>query len=131
MGKTLMRNKEIPTFFGEVQLRGERQLSVVLQKENEKPTLFYQHPHGQLWQGNSIEWLKSLKAESVDLIFADPPYNIKKADWDTFESQEEYIKFSMQWIEQSARVLKPTGTLFICGFSEILADLLWSELGHK
>lgn len=64
-----------------------------------------------------------MKAESVDLIFADPPYNIKKADWDTFESQEEYIKFSMQWIEQAARVLKPTGTLFICGFSEILADL--------
>jgi len=57
------------------------------------------------------------------MVFADPPYNIKKADWDTFESQEEYIKFSMQWIEQAARVLKPTGTLFICGFSEILADL--------
>jgi DNA modification methylase len=29
----------------------------------------------------------------------------------------------MQWIEQAARVLKPTGTLFVCGFSEILADL--------
>ena len=58
MGKTLMRNKELPTFFGEVQLRGERQLSVVSQKETEKLSLFYQHPHGQLWKGDSIEWLK-------------------------------------------------------------------------
>lgn len=121
MGKTLTRNKEVLSFFGEVQLKGERQ--VLSPSQDEKPALFYQHPNGQLWKGNSIEWLKSLDAESVDLIFADPPYNIKKADWDTFESQEEYIKFSMQWIEQAARVLKPTGTLFICGFSEILADL--------
>lgn len=117
------RNKELPTFFGEVQLKGERLLADFTQKQSEEPTLFYQHPHGQLWKGNSIEWIESLQAESVDLIFADPPYNIKKADWDTFESQEQYIKFSMQWIEQAARVLKPTGTLFICGFSEILADL--------
>jgi len=40
-----------------------------------------------------------------------------------FESQEEYINFSMQWIKQAARILKPAGTLFVCGFSEILADL--------
>lgn len=123
MGKTLLRNKTIPTFFGELQVKGEKLFVDFKQKQNEEPSLFYQHPHGQLWQGSSINWLKSLEAESIDLIFADPPYNIKKADWDTFESQEEYIKFSMQWIEQASRVLKPTGTLFICGFSEILADL--------
>ena len=75
------RNKELPTFFGEVQLKGERHIADY--ENNLKPTLFYQHSHGQLWQGNSIEWLKSLEAESIDLIFADPPYNIKKADWDT------------------------------------------------
>jgi len=122
MGKTLSRNTELPTFFGTIQLKGEK-LSIDTTKDINTPSLFYKSPNGELWQGNSIEWLKSLEAESVDLIFADPPYNIKKADWDTFESQEEYIKFSMQWIEQCARVLKPTGTLFICGFSEILADL--------
>lgn len=123
MYKTLTRNKEMPTFFGEIQFKGERNLVDFEKNQNKKPTLFYRHPHGELWLGNSIEWLKSLKDESVDMIFADPPYNIKKADWDTFESQEEYIKFSMLWIEQAARVLKPTGTLFICGFSEILADI--------
>jgi len=87
------------------------------------PTLFYSHPHGEIWTGDALAWLRSLESASVDLIFADPPYNIKKAEWDTFESQEEYVSWSMQWIEQTARILKPTGTLYICGFSEILADL--------
>lgn len=76
-----------------------------------------------LFEGNSLEWLKSLDSESIDLIFADPPYNIKKADWDKFESQEQYIQWSMLWIKEASRVLKQTGTLYICGFSEILADL--------
>ena len=121
MYKTMARNKEIPSFFGEVLLKGRRIEADF--EENTKPLLFYQHENGQLWQGDSITWLKSLPSGSVDMIFADPPYNIKKADWDNFESQEEYIKFSMQWIEQAARVLKSSGTLFVCGFSEILADL--------
>ncbi|MCD4745281.1 MAG: site-specific DNA-methyltransferase [Bacteroidales bacterium] len=123
MEKTLARNKEIPTFFGEVQLKGERQEIDFKLKTDDTPIWFYKHPNGVLWQGNSIEWLKSLKDESVDLIFADPPYNIKKADWDSFESQEKYIEWSMLWIEEATRVLKTTGTLYICGFSEILADL--------
>jgi len=67
--------------------------------------------------------LESLPTESIDLIFADPPYNIRKAEWDKFESQETYIFWSTQWIQEAARILKPTGTLYICGFSEILADL--------
>ena len=78
MGKTLLRNKEIPTFFGEVQLKGERYVADF--ENNLKPTIFYQHPHGRLWQGNSIEWLKSLKPESVDFIFADPPYAKQSSD---------------------------------------------------
>lgn len=83
----------------------------------------YKSKENVLYEGDSIEWLKSLSSETVDLIFADPPYNIKKADWDKFESQEKYIEWSMQWISESSRVLKKTGTLYICGFSEILADL--------
>ncbi|HAS86675.1 MAG TPA: site-specific DNA-methyltransferase [Candidatus Competibacter sp.] len=85
--------------------------------------LQYEHPHGRLYQGDSIEWLTSIDDQTVDLVFADPPYNIKKADWDSFESQERYIEWSIQWISQVSRVLKPTGSLYICGFSEILADL--------
>jgi site-specific DNA-methyltransferase (adenine-specific) len=90
---------------------------------NEGYRLHYEHPNGNLFQGDSIDWLRSLEQESIDLIFADPPYNIKKADWDSFESQEHYIEWSLRWIEPAARALKPTGSIYICGFSEILADL--------
>lgn len=78
---------------------------------------------GALFTGDSIEWMKTINDESIDMVFADPPYNIKKADWDDFGSQERYIEWSMRWIEQVSRILKPTGSLYVCGFSEILADL--------
>lgn len=76
-------------------------------------SLRYKHPNGTLFQGDSIEWLKSIDSESIDLIFADPPYNIKKADWDKFETQEEYINWSMLWIREASRVLKKKWH-FIC-----------------
>ncbi|MBD2204904.1 site-specific DNA-methyltransferase [Calothrix sp. FACHB-1219] len=85
--------------------------------------LFYAHENGELWQGDAIEWLCRLETESVDLVIADPPYNIKKAEWDNFESQEAYVQWSVIWIEQVSRILKPTGSFYICGFSEILADI--------
>ncbi|MDB9307087.1 DNA methyltransferase [Aphanizomenon sp. CS-733/32] len=88
--------------------------------------LQYTHPHGQIYQGNSLDWLASLDSESVDLVFADPPYNIKKAEWDNFENQEKYIEWSIQWISEVSRILKSTGSLYVCGFSEILADLKYS-----
>lgn len=78
---------------------------------------------GALFTGDSIEWMKTINDESIDMVFADPPYNIKKADWDDFGSQERYVEWSMRWIEQASRILKPTGSLYVCGFSEILADL--------
>lgn len=90
---------------------------------NTEPRRFYTHPGGEVWLGDAVAWLRSLAAASVDLVFADPPYNVKKAEWDTFESQQAYVDWSLGWIEQAARVLKPTGTLYICGYSEILADL--------
>ena len=83
----------------------------------------YIRKSGVLFTQDSLPWLESLQDSSVDLVFADPPYNVRKADWDRFDSQEQYIRWSMQWIAQAARILKPTGSLYICGFSEILADL--------
>jgi len=83
----------------------------------------YCHKNGLLFTADSIDWLQHIRDSSIDLIFADPPYNIAKADWDKFESQEKYIEWSLVWIKESARILKPTGSLYICGFSEILADI--------
>ena len=90
---------------------------------NSEPHPIYTHASGILFEGDSLLWLSSLTDQCVDLIFADPPYNINKAEWDNFESQEQYIEWSVRWIQQAARVLKPEGSLYVCGFSEILADL--------
>ncbi len=113
---------EVPSLFGPTPKKGAV-ISPDWSTGAETPAVYYAHPHGKIWCGDSVTWLRSLPSESVDLAFFDPPYGIKKAEWDTFESQQEYVRWSLQWIEQAARVLKPTGTLYICGFSEILADL--------
>jgi len=123
MGQAFVRNKELPTFFGKPHLNGKKIAIDVDCLSPGVPRLLYKHPNGEIWVGDSIAWLNSLPGSSVDLVFADPPYNIKKADWDNFESQQKYIEWSLGWIEPAAKVLKPTGTLYICGFSEILADL--------
>jgi site-specific DNA-methyltransferase (adenine-specific) len=115
------RATTVPTFFGQPMLKGT--YAAIDHFEAQLPQKYYTHPNGAIWIGDAIAWLRSLASESVDLIFADPPYNIKKAEWDTFESQQAYVDWSLEWIEQAARVLKPTGTLYVCGFSEILADL--------
>jgi site-specific DNA-methyltransferase (adenine-specific) len=81
---------------------------------------------GSLFQIDAIKLLKSIDKESVDLVFADPPYNIKKAEWDSFESQKKYVEWCLEWIKECHRILTPKGTLYICGFSEILADVKWA-----
>ena len=87
------------------------------------PEPYYAEEDGVLFCGDSLELLKRIKNASVDLIFADPPYSLKKAEWDTFKSQADYIRFSMKWIKEASRVLKDTGSLYVCGFSVILADI--------
>ena len=81
---------------------------------------------GKLYQNDVLDFFKNVQTSSVDLIFADPPYNIKKAEWDSFSSQKEYVEWSMSWINEAFRVLSSNGSLYVCGFSEILADIKWS-----
>ncbi len=115
---------ELPGISDDMALaRGKYTTFTDRQLKSKTPKLFYSCPNGEIWYGDALSWLKKLQSESVDVIFADPPYNIKKAEWDTFESQQEYLKWSLKWIKEAARILKPDGTLYVCGFSEILADL--------
>lgn len=113
-----------PTLFSEDQLMTGKVFDLEeAPTQNSTPKLLYQHPNGQIYVGDSIRWLSSIDSETVDLIIADPPYNINKAEWDTFESQQAYVQWSLNWIKEAARILKPKGTMYICGFSEILADI--------
>jgi modification methylase len=88
-------------------------------------------PINQILHGNCIEVLNNLPADSVDLIFADPPYNLQLSqellrpdnsrvaavddEWDQFESFEAYDDFSRAWISACRRVLKKTGAFWVIG----------------
>lgn len=98
-------------------------IGVVYPVTSDAPHLHFATDSGQLYVGDSLQWLHTLEEGSVDLVFTDPPYNIGKADWDVFEHHDQYLDWCYEWIEQCARVLKPNGTLYVCGFSEFLADV--------
>lgn len=88
-------------------------------------------PLNQILRGDCISLLADLPAASVDLVFADPPYNLQlsqdlyrpnqtKVDavtdgWDKFGSFAEYDEFTRQWLAGCRRVLKDTGTLWVIG----------------
>ena len=88
-------------------------------------------PLNQILQGNCIEILSSLPENSVDLVFADPPYNLQlqndlyrpdlsKVDavnnkWDKFSSFADYDAFTCEWLSATRRVLKETGTIWVIG----------------
>jgi site-specific DNA-methyltransferase (adenine-specific) len=106
------------------ELQSNRDTEILKLKTTFNP--YFESDYGKLYREDAITYMKTLKSGSVDLIFADPPYNIKKAEWDTFSSQKEYVDWSMNWIREAHRVLSDQGSLYICGFSEILADLKWA-----
>jgi len=70
-----------------------------------------------------IKKMKEMKADSVDIIICDPPYNIGKDFGNNSDKQEmdKYLIWCDEWIAECIRILKPKGTLYIYGFSEILA----------
>lgn len=70
-----------------------------------------------LFCGDALQVLShEIASESIDLIFADPPYNLGKQFgnfYDKWNSDQEYIQWSYQWLDQCIRVLKPNGTLYV------------------
>ena len=82
-------------------------------------------PLNKIICNDALEELKKLPKESCDTIIIDPPYNIGKDFGNNTDDREldEYVRWCKDWINESIRILKPTGTMFIYGFSEILAYL--------
>ena len=76
--------------------------------------------------GDMLAVLPTLQDNSAQIIIADPPYNIGKDFGNNSDKRtmEEYLKWSEKWIKECLRILKPNGTMFIYGFSEILALIL-------
>lgn len=77
-------------------------------------------------QGDTLKILPTLTSDSAQIIIADPPYNIGKDFGNDSDKQpmDEYLLWCEQWINECLRILKPNGTMFIYGFSEILALIL-------
>ena len=116
---------------------------------------YYKKDDFTLYNANSIDFLKSLPENSVDMIFADPPYllsnggftvhagkmvSVNKGEWDKSNGLKKDFEFHLEWIQAARRVLKPQGTLWIsgtyhsiyqCGFAlqvagfHVLNDIAW------
>lgn len=108
-----------------------------------------------LYQADCLKLLAEIPENSVDMIFADPPYflssgsftcqngkmvSVKKGNWDLCNGVEQNFKFHLEWIKACRRVLKPSGTIWIsgtyhsiyqCGYAlqlnnfHILNDVAW------
>jgi len=88
-------------------------------------------PVGRVLRGDCIALMQALPAESVDLVFADPPYNLQlggelhrpdnsrvdgvDAAWDRFSDFADYDAFTRAWLAAAKRVLKPAGSLWVIG----------------
>ena len=77
----------------------------------------------KIYNENCISGMKKIKNDSVDIIICDPPYNIGKDFGNSSDKQkmDDYLLWCDDWITECIRILKPHGTLYIYGFSEILA----------
>ncbi|NNJ25354.1 DNA-methyltransferase [Alienimonas chondri] len=82
-------------------------------------------PRSKIEQGDCLTHLQALPDECVDLVFADPPFNVGFS-YDIYrdrKSAEEYEDWCRQWIEQIHRVLKPNGTFWLSIGDEFAAEL--------
>jgi len=80
----------------------------------------------KIYLQDCIEFMKELETSSVDLIIADPPYNLKKNfgnKSDCWDSIEEWLNWSKLWIDESVRILKPQGNIFVYGIHHYLCYL--------
>jgi modification methylase len=88
-------------------------------------------PLNRILAGDCIEVMNALPENSVDLIFADPPYNLQLKgdlhrpdnskvdavddDWDQFDSFRAYDEFTTEWLKAARRILKPNGAIWVIG----------------
>src|SRR3989339_26643 len=117
---------------------------------------YFDKNHFKLYHANSIDLMAELPENSVDMIFADPPYllsnggftvhagkmvSVNKGQWDVSNGLKKDFEFQLSWIEACHRVLKPGGTIWIsgtyhsiyqCGFFTASHEtLIWARKDKK
>ena len=118
--------------------------------EDSVPTVVWQsNDHeSRLYQGDSLQLMASLPAESVDCIWTDPPYNlsndgitcvagrmvkVNKGEWDRSRGVELDHEFNKAWLSACHRLLKPTGTIWVSGTIHVYPSVGFAmqELGFR
>jgi len=77
----------------------------------------------KIYQGDCMDLLKVIPNETIDLIIADPPYNIGIDKWDSKKSVNEYLDWLKPIIEEYFRVLRKNGSLYIFGNFNFIGDI--------
>ena len=107
--------------------RVARELAIPHDLRGAGPTRAHATRTGELWHADVLALLGRIADRSVDLVVTDPPYAIAKESWDEFESLDAYVAWCDAWLAEIARVLAPHGSAYVCGFSEILAEIKGEE----
>ncbi len=117
---------------------------------SQKLKYYFQSPDRrfQLVQGDSLQALKRIPTDSVDLIFADPPYflsnggvtcqsgrmvAVDKGGWDRSRGADDDHDFQLRWLAECQRVLTPNGTIWVSGTRHNIFSVghAMQQLGYK
>ncbi len=91
-----------------------------------------------IYQGDSLELMARIPDDSIDLVFADPPYflsnggitchsgkmvKVDKGEWDRSKGTMENHEFNLAWLREVKRILKPHGTVFVSGTHHVIFSI--------
>lgn len=112
--------------------------------------LFWQSgdERSRLYQGDSFELMASIKDDSIDCVWTDPPYflsndgitcvggrmvKVNKGDWDRSNGLEDDHEFNLAWLAECYRILKPAGTIWVTGTVHIYLSvgMAMLQLGYR
>lgn len=105
--------------------------------ETQPPPLAFETEFGKLYRGDCLDLTASMADDSIDLIFADPPFNLNKLYPSKINDnlkEKEYLRWCEEWVDECARILKPGGSLFIWNlpkWNTSLAEFLNARLTFR
>lgn len=121
---------------------------IVLSKICTEPFYVDKDGGGALFKSNCLDIMDAIPPESIDMIFADPPYflsnggmschagrrvSVNKGDWDKSRGIEETHKFNLEWLKRCQNILTKDGTIWVSGTAHVIYSIGFAmqQLGYK